>query len=164
MLEEIKKEFEKFPIKKVSYDTDEGQTFVAELIAVDKRNLWQFIEQKLTEAIKQNDSGIIVMPDFINIYNASTDRCDALKGHCACGACHTLDDQIKKIVKRAKIDLLGEIKIETTDKQQKLVNSRILYVKDECWGIVGDIDVEIKLLGDVIKGVSSKINELKGDK
>ena len=53
MLEEIKKEFDKFPIKKILYDTDEGQTFIAELIAVDKRNLWQFIEQKLTEAIKQ---------------------------------------------------------------------------------------------------------------
>ena len=47
MLEEIKKEFDKFPIKKILYDTDEGQTFIAELIAVDKRNLWQFIEQKL---------------------------------------------------------------------------------------------------------------------
>ena len=53
MLEEIKKEFDKFPIKKILYDTDEGQTFIAELIAVDKRNLWQFIEQKLIEAIKQ---------------------------------------------------------------------------------------------------------------
>ena len=54
MLEEIKKEFDKFPIKKILYDTDEGQTFIAELIAVDKRNLWQFIKQKLTEAGKQN--------------------------------------------------------------------------------------------------------------
>ena len=52
MLEEIKKEFDCLPIKKNLYDTDEGQTFIAELIAVDKRNLWQFIEQKLTEAIK----------------------------------------------------------------------------------------------------------------
>ena len=53
MLEEIKKEFDCLPIKKNLYDTDEGQTFIAELIAVDKRNLWQFIEQKLIEAIKQ---------------------------------------------------------------------------------------------------------------
>ena len=53
MLEEIKKEFDCLPIKKNLYDTDEGQTFIAELIAVDKRNLWPFIEQKLTEAITQ---------------------------------------------------------------------------------------------------------------
>ena len=53
MLEEIKKEFDRFPIKKILYDTDEGQTFIAELIAVDKKTLWQFIEQKLTEAAKQ---------------------------------------------------------------------------------------------------------------
>ena len=55
ILEEIKKEFDRFPIKKILYDTDEGQTFIAELIAVDKKTLWQFIEQKLTEAIKQNN-------------------------------------------------------------------------------------------------------------
>ena len=34
----------------------------------------------------------IEMPSHINIFNASTDRCDMLQGHCACGAYHKLSD------------------------------------------------------------------------
>ena len=65
MLEEIKKEFEKFPIKKILYDTDEGQTFIAELIAVDKRNLWQFIEQTLTGVIENYET---VLAEVSKVY------------------------------------------------------------------------------------------------
>ena len=79
MLEEIKKEFDCLPIKKILYDTDEGQTFIAELIAVDKRNLWQFIEQKLIEAkIEENKmwNGKFHLPTNIDFEN----RINELKG------------------------------------------------------------------------------------
>lgn len=64
-------------------------------------------------------------------------------------------------IKQAKLEVLKEIKIEVAQKQQKIFDSRMPYVKDECWEIVEDIDSDIKLLEGIIRGLTFKIDELE---
>lgn len=37
------------------------------------------------------------MPEHINVYNASHERCDMLIGPCSCGAWHRMSDWQEKI-------------------------------------------------------------------
>ena len=91
-------------LKKLSDKIDElhnedkisGQSFN------DLKRIYYLIEEAVVPTVKE--TGIIVMPDDINIFNSSTDRCDMLLGPCACGAYHKLYEQIKKIVIQSKIE------------------------------------------------------------
>lgn len=47
--------------------------------------------------MKTEKTNFILMPEHINVYNASKERCDMLIGCCSCGAWHKLDDWKEKI-------------------------------------------------------------------
>jgi len=42
------------------------------------------------------------MPEFIEIYNACSERCDMLVGPCCCGAWHSEDEAIKILLDRLR--------------------------------------------------------------
>jgi len=47
---EQKKQFDSFPFENKLYETEDGVTFNAKILKVDKDFLWQWIKQKIDEA------------------------------------------------------------------------------------------------------------------
>lgn len=47
--------------------------------------------------MEYTNTNFVVMPEHINVYNASHERCDMLIGPCSCGAWHRMSDWQEKI-------------------------------------------------------------------
>ena len=139
MLEEIKKEFEKFPIKKILYDTDEGQTFIAELIAVDKRNLWQFIEQTLTGVIENYET---VLAEVSKVYCELTNGKLSKPNYQAA----VIIDEVRMIQENELTEAITQAKIEENEYWKR----KIFHPNSIMPGIS-------------IMDFAIRINELKGE-
>ena len=139
MLEEIKKEFEKFPIKKILYDTDEGQTFIAELIAVDKRNLWQFIEQTLTGVIENYET---VLDEVSKVYCELTNGKLSKPNYQAA----VIIDEVRMIQENELTEAITQAKIEENEYWKR----KIFHPNSIMPGIS-------------IMDFAIRINELKGE-
>ena len=67
-------------------------------LAVAIEKLYNDISIPVEKRVSPKVADTIEMPSRINLFNACTDRCDMLQGHCACGAYHKLSDwKIEKI-------------------------------------------------------------------
>ena len=115
MIEEIKKEFDRFPTKKILYDTDEGQTFIAELIAVDKISLWQFIEQKLTEVTESYETTLVeVSKVYDNLTNGKLSKPNY--------QADTIIDEVRMIQENELTEAIKQAKIEENQHLEKIVS------------------------------------------
>lgn len=70
--------------------------------------------------MSRENNSLIVMPKHINVYNASTERCDMLVGPCCCGAWHRIADWDGKLVNaRSFLPIVQPQKAK--EKMEKLI-------------------------------------------